>query len=102
MFDMIKKLQEAKGKMQEIKTKLDHITVQGESAQGKVKVTANGNRKIMHISITDQQLLLNQTELENHLLQAVNSALSSAEMLNESEMKDAAGALIPGLGGLMK
>jgi nucleoid-associated protein EbfC len=100
MFDMIKKLQEAQGKMKEIKARLEMVMVEGKSNNGAVKVTANGNRKIMSIDfINETQPQMNDL-LKEQTLEAINDALSRADKVNESEMKSAAGSMIPGIGGM--
>lgn len=99
---MMKKLQEAKKQMDEIKARLETIEVIGQSPQNKISVTANGNRKIKGIRIDDSSLMDNQEELEDLLIIAVNNAIEKADQVNESEMRGAAGAMMPGLGGLFK
>jgi nucleoid-associated protein EbfC len=100
MFDMIKKLQEAQGKMKEIKARLETVMVEGKSNNGAVKVTANGNRKIMSIEFIDEAQPQMNDLLKGQTLEAINDALSRADKVNESEMKSAAGSMIPGLGGM--
>ena len=102
MFDMIKKLQEAQKQMQEIKTRLDNVSVEGVSSDGKIKVITNGNRKIKSVLIQDESILGDKPALELQIVDAVNEAIHNADKVNESEMKSAAGSLIPGIGGLFK
>ena len=102
MFDMMKKLQQAQEEMKKIKERLDQVSVEGSSPAGKVKVRANGNRKILGITFGDESIMNDKEELEDHLIMAMNDALSKAEQVNESEMKSAAGSMMPGLGGMFK
>lgn len=102
MFDMMKKLQEAQQKMQEIKTRLDSITVEGKSPGDKVKVQATANRRIKGITFVDAAILETPDQLEDHLVIAINEAIGKADQVNEAEMKAAAGNMMPGLGGLFK
>ena len=99
---MMKKLQEAKAQMDEIKRRLDTITVEGKAPSGKISVTCTGNRAIKGIKIVDEALLSDTEMLEDHLILAVNDALQKAEQVNEAEMRTAAGSMMPGLGGLFK
>ena len=101
MFDMIKKLQEAQKKMKEIKSKLDQMTAEGTSADGSIKVIINGNRVVKAIEISENSANLGEANNNAKLVQAVNSAIAAADRLNESEMKEAAGSMMPGLGNLM-
>ena len=102
MFDMMKKLHEAQRQMKEIKDRLDNITVTGSSKNQEVIARANGNRKILGIEFANDIDLKNKTELESFVLEATNNALVEAEKVNESEMKAAAGSMMPGMGGLFK
>lgn len=102
MFDMMKKLQEAQRQMKEIKDRLDTITVTGNSHDGSISVKANGNRKILGIKIAVNAELEDRHNLESQILEAVNRALEEAEKVNESEMKAAAGSMMPGLRGMFK
>lgn len=102
MLDMMKKLQDAQRKMKEIKDRLDTIIVEGESPEGKVKVKANGNRKILGITFADTSILQNTDQLEDYITMATNAAIEKADQVNEAEMKAAAGSMMPGLGGMFK
>ncbi len=102
MLDMIKKLQEAQQQMQAIKDRLETITVEGTSPGNKVKVTANGNRKIKGITFADSSITSDTEQLEDFIVMAVNDAIEKADKVNEAEMKSAAGSMMPGLGGMFK
>lgn len=102
MFDMMKKLRQAQEEMKQIKARLDTITVEGNAAEGKVSVIATGNRHIKKININDQSLLQDREALEKCITDAVNDALRKADSVNETEMKAAAGAMMPGLGSMIK
>ena len=102
MFGMMKKLKEAQQKMQEIKDRLDAITVEGSSPGGKIKVTANGNRKVKGITFADNDITSDPEQLEDYLIMAVNDAIEKAERVNEAEMKSAAGSMMPGLGSMFQ
>ncbi len=100
MFDMMKKLQAAKAEMDKIKARLETITVEGVSPEGKVKVTCNGNRVIKGIEVVDSSLLTDKEMLEDCTLLATNDALNKAEKVNETEMKSAATSMMPGMGNI--
>jgi len=91
-LDQLKQLQDLKSKMDEVKNRLDTITVSEENQY--VKVTVNGNRKITAIEIKQQA---DQRELEQQLVALLNETLSKSESVMQSEMK---GIMpnIPGLG----
>ncbi|PPK99232.1 YbaB/EbfC family nucleoid-associated protein [Parapedobacter indicus] len=98
MFD---KLFEARQKAEEIKKRLDHITVTGEAEGGLIKVTATANKEVTEISI-DPVFLSNadKEELEELLTVAVNNALKQADQVSQTEMQGAAKDMLGGLGGL--
>lgn len=91
-LDQLKQLQELKSKMDEVKTRLDTITVSEENSY--VKATVNGNRKITAIEIKQQ---IDSKDLEKHLVSVLNEALAKSDTVMQSEMK---GVMpnIPGLG----
>lgn len=100
MFDLINKLGDVKKKMDEIKARLDLVTVDGIAGNGRVKVTATGNRKVKSIVIDDSLMTLeNKEELLDLLEIATNDALSKAENVSEAEMKSAGRDFLPGFPG---
>ncbi len=96
--DMMGKLQEAQQKAAETKERLNTVSITEESAGGKVKVHITGNREIKDLEI-DNSLLQDEEELADHLILALNKAITKAGEINEREMQAAAsGALnIPGM-----
>ncbi|HVV54690.1 MAG TPA: YbaB/EbfC family nucleoid-associated protein [Mucilaginibacter sp.] len=98
MFD---KLLEAKQKAEEVKKRLDSVTVSGIAEGGKIRVTASGNKEIQSISIDDELLkTAEKDELEELLIVAVNKALEQAENVSQSEMAALSRDMFGGLGGL--
>ncbi len=84
MFD---KLFEAQQKADEVKKRLDGITVTGTAENGKITVTANGNKVVQSISINeDFYKEADREELEELLAVAVNKAIEQAENLNQAEV----------------
>lgn len=96
----MKQLQQAQQKMEEIKAKLDTISVDGESPEGKVKVIVTGNKKVKGITFVDESITQDPEMLEDYLVMATNDALEKAEKVNEAEMRSVAGSMMPGLGGM--
>lgn len=98
MFD---KLMQAQQKAEEIKKRLDSITVLGEAESGKIRVTATGNKKIQSIEVDEEFLKsAEKEELEELLAVAVNKALEQAENVSQSEMQAATQDMLGGLGNL--
>lgn len=97
--DMMGKLQEAQQKMEEVKAKLDAITVVGE-AQG-VKVVVNGNKVVTNVDIP--QMILDdgdKEQIEDLLLLALNRGLESADKVSQAEGASAMKGMIPNIPGL--
>jgi len=93
------KLQEAQQKMEEVKSKLDQITVIGE-AQG-VKVSLNGNKVVTNIDIP--QMILDdrdKDQIEDLLILALNKGLENAENVAQSEGASAMKGMLPNIPGL--
>jgi nucleoid-associated protein EbfC len=98
MFD---KLLEAQQKADEMKARLDGISVSGSVEDGKIKVVANGNKVIQSINIDEEFLKqADKEELEELLLTAINKALAQAENVNQSEMAAMTQQMFGGMGGL--
>ncbi len=98
MFD---KLLQARQKAEEIKKRLDAVTVEGEAEGGKIKVTASGNKQINTISIDEEFLRsADKEELEELLVVAVNKAMEQAESIHQSEMQALSQNMLGGLGNL--
>lgn len=91
----------AQGKAEEIKKRLDTISVFGEVEGGAIKVTATANKAITAIAITDEFYeKADKEELEELLQAAVNKALAQAEQVSAVEMQAATKDMLGGLGGL--
>ena len=90
-LDQLKQLQELKSKMDDVKSRLDTITVSEENQY--IKATVNGNRKITAIEIKQQ---MDPKELERQLLSIINEALVKSDSVMQSEMK----GIMPNIPGL--
>ena len=97
---MLGKLQEAQQKMEEIKERLDQVSVKGESANGKVSVIVSASKKIKEVSLADEAMNFEKEELEDLLFLALEDALSKADNVAESESKGAMGGILPNIPGL--
>lgn len=98
MFD---KLFEAQQKAGEVKKRLDGITVSGAAEDGKITVTANGNKVIQSVNIDEDFLkTADKEELEELLQVAVNKALVQAESVSQSEMAALTKDMFGGLGNM--
>jgi DNA-binding protein YbaB len=87
MFD---KLLEAQKKAEEIKSRLDSISVSAEVEGGKISITSTANKAITSVHI-DPDFLKNadSEEVEELLLTAINKVLKQAEDISQTEMQAA-------------
>lgn len=95
MFD---KLLQAQQKAEEIKKRLDVISVSAEVQGGLIRIDATANKEIRQISI-DQVFLSNadKEELEELLVVAVNKVLVQADKVSASEMESVTKGMLGGL-----
>ncbi|HNR20101.1 MAG TPA: YbaB/EbfC family nucleoid-associated protein [Bacteroidia bacterium] len=95
---MLNKLYEAQKKMQEVKERLDKISVTGKAGNDDVVVDMNGNLKITSVKISDELVTLNDKEqLEDLISVACNRALDAAQNVAQAEMAAASKGLLPGI-----
>ena len=86
-------------KQQEMMAKAAAIVV--KSAVGGVSVTANGNKEIVNITITDASILADKEQLEDVLMVAVNRVLAQAGEQAAAETEKMMSSMMPpGLAGL--
>jgi len=98
MFD---KLLQAQQKAEEIKKRLDLISVSAEVEGGKIKITSSANKHISSVSIDPDFLQsVDHEELEELLATAVNKVLAQADNVSQTEMQAATRDMMGGLGNL--
>ncbi len=98
MFD---KLMAAQQKADEIKKRLDTVSVYAEVEGGAIKITATANKAISAIEIDETfYKQADKEELEELLLTAINKALSRAEEVSTAEMQSMTKDMLGGLGGM--
>ena len=104
MFDfmgMMGKVKEAQAKIKEAQAKLFHLTAEGESGAGLVKVLVNGERKVLKIQMDDSLLNPQDKEMLTDLIvAATNKAMEAIEQKIKTEMKAATEGMIPSIPGM--
>ena len=99
MQDMMAKLQEMQGAVEDSKKRLENIYVKGDAFEGKIRFILDGNRQLKELFIDDE--IMKQTpkdEIIQNLIDAFNKAIKDADHVNENEMKSTAFYIIPGMG----
>ena len=99
MQEMMAKMQEMQGAVEDSKKRLDNICVKGESFEGKLRFVMNGNRKLQDLYI-DEEIYssTSKDEMIRALVNAFNDAIENADHVNESELKSTALNIIPSMG----
>jgi DNA-binding protein YbaB len=93
---MFGKIAQAQKQAEEIKLRLDAITLEGTASGGAVKVIANGNKKIIEVVIADELMVLERKEeLQSLLLISIDNALQNADNVAASEMQAMMNAILP-------
>lgn len=96
---MLGKMGAMQQQLEEIKKKLENISVIGESDNGNCRVVASGNRLIKEINLNDDFIKNSSKEvIEKAIVEASNRALEQATRVEQSEMSHAAMSILPGLG----
>jgi DNA-binding YbaB/EbfC family protein len=95
--DMLSKLSAMKQLADESKSKLDNLTVDGESGSGLVVITLTGNRELKSIKINADIKLMETEDLEDLLSVALKRAMDKANELNEKEVMASAKNMFPGM-----
>ena len=86
-------------KQEEMLAKSAEIIV--EARVGGIKVTANGQNKIVNITIEDPSVLSDKEQLEDLLMVAINRALTEAGEKTAEQMQSVMSDMLPGgLGSL--
>lgn len=98
MMGMMGKMQEMQQKSEEVKKRLDTISVKGEAENGLVTVISTANRKITSITISNELIKdADKDQIEDLTMIAVNRALEQAEKVSEAEMAGVAKGMLPGM-----
>jgi DNA-binding protein YbaB len=98
MFD---KLMAAQQMADDIKKRLDTVSVYGEVEGGAIKITATANKAITAVEIQEEFFKqADKEELEELLLTAINKALTQADQVSATEMQAATKDMLGGLGGM--
>jgi hypothetical protein len=101
MMGMMGKVKEAQAKIKEAQSKLHLITATAESGAGLVKVTVNGERKVLTIDMDESILSPKDKEMLSDLVvAATNIAMLAIEQKIKTEMKAATDGMIPNIPGM--
>ena len=99
MKDMMSKLHDMKGAVEDSKKRLENIYVKGDALNGKVRFVLDGNRKLKELFI-DEEVYENMEKEDfiESMIEGFNKAIEDADHVNENEMKSTAFNVFPGMG----
>jgi hypothetical protein len=98
-LSMLKQAQELKARLDKAQKELGNTVVEADSGKGAVKVTMNGQQKLLSIKISPQAIDPNKPKyLEGLVVKAVNEAIEKSQKAAARQLKGLTGGLkIPGL-----
>ena len=98
-FSMLKQAQELKSKLEKAQKELGKTIIEADSGKGAVKVTINGQQKILSIKISPKVIDPDKPEqLEELVLKAISEAIAKSQKVAAKQLKGLTGGLkIPGL-----
>ena len=99
-MNLLKQAQQLKQKMEQAQKEIEGLKIEGSSGRGLVKVVMSGDILLSSISIDSSFLeYSNTSDLEEHIISAVNDASKKAEKQASKKMKSLTGGFkLPGLG----
>jgi nucleoid-associated protein EbfC len=104
MMGMMGKVKEFQSKMKEAQETLEDIVEHGEAGAGMVKVTINGQKKVLKIEVDNDLVKLEDKEiLLDLIVAATNKAMEAVETKIKAHLQAATEGMIPaGMPGLDK
>jgi len=91
--DMMKQIQQAGEKMQDVQKQLEKIVAFGEAGGGMVKVSVSGKQKLLTLAI-DPDIMDDREMVQDLVLAAVNNALDESARLAQDEISRVTGGMI--------
>jgi DNA-binding YbaB/EbfC family protein len=93
---MMKEAQKLEKRLSEVRRKLEEMTVEGSSGGGAIRVTMNGQRDVLKVTVDPGVFEDGDAEmLEDLLVTALRDAKQKSDELAASEMSKVAGAGLP-------
>ena len=98
-FNMLKQAQELKSKLDKAQKELGKMIVEGEAGKGAVKVTMNGQQKVLSIKIDPSVINPDKAkDLEKLVLKAIEDTSEKSQKMAARQLKELTGGIkIPGL-----
>ncbi len=91
--DMMKQIQQAGEKMQDVQKQLEKIVAYGEAGGGMVKVSVSGKQKLLTLAI-DPDIMDDREMVQDLVLAAANNALDESARLAQEEISKVTGGMM--------
>ncbi len=91
--DMMKQIQQAGEKMQDVQKQLEKIVAYGEAGGGMVKVSVSGKQKLLSLTI-DPDIMDDPEMVQDLVLAAVNNALDESARLAQEEISKVTSGMV--------
>ncbi len=91
--DMMKQIQQAGEKMQDVQKQLEKIVAYGEAGGGMVRVSVSGKQKVLSLTI-DPDIMDDPEMVQDLVLAAVNNALDESARLAQEEISKVTGGMM--------
>ena len=89
IMGLMKQAQEMQQKMTDLQAELDHMSVEGSSGAGAVKVCVNGKGSVKSVTLDPAFVRADETDiLEDLIVAAINDAAQKAEKIAQEQMAD--------------
>ena len=93
---MLKQMADIKNQVGKVREIMQRVTATAEAGGGMVKVTANGNQRILKVELDPEIVDPNDMEMLTDLIVAgVNKALDEAAEAGQNELRDQADSFLP-------
>ena len=98
-LSLLKQAQELKSKLDKAQKELGKTVIEADAGKGAVKVTINGQQKILSIKISPEAMDPDKPEnLEKLIMKAIDEATDKSQKYAAKQLKGLTGGLnIPGL-----
>ena len=91
--DMMKQIQQAGEKMQDVQKQLEKLVAYGEAGGGMVKVSVSGKQKVLSLVI-DPDIFDDPEMVQDLVLAAVNNAIDESLRLAQDEITKVTGGMV--------
>ena len=91
-FNVLKQAQDLKGKVSELKYKLDNTNFVGKDDEGQVEVIVSGKGTLLDLNISPE-CLVDSSLLKNKIREAYNNAKVEADRFSKEEINKVTGGI---------